>query len=45
MNALRGRWKNFVSSEQVCVVRLESREDLIDKLVYIATKPWWVGRR
>ena len=33
MNALRGRWENFFSSEQVCVVRLESREDVIDKLV------------
>lgn len=39
MNALRGRWENFFSSEQVCVVRLESREDVIDKLVYIATNP------
>jgi REP element-mobilizing transposase RayT len=39
MNALRGRWENFFSSEQVCVVRLETREDLIDKLVYIATNP------
>jgi hypothetical protein len=39
MNALRGRWENFFSSEQVCVVRLEDREALIDKLVYIATNP------
>jgi len=39
MNALRGRWENFFSSEQVCVVRLENREDVIDKLVYIATNP------
>ncbi len=39
MNALRGRWENFFSSEQVCVVRLETREDLIEKLVYIATNP------
>ncbi len=39
MNALRGRWENFFSSEQVCVVRLETREALIDKLVYIATNP------
>ncbi|HTL33138.1 MAG TPA: hypothetical protein VL326_08435 [Kofleriaceae bacterium] len=39
MNALRGRWENFFSSEQVCVVRLQSREDIIDKLVYIATNP------
>jgi REP element-mobilizing transposase RayT len=39
MNALRGRWENFFSSEQVCVVRLQNREDIIDKLVYIATNP------
>ncbi len=39
MNALRGRWENFFSSEQVNVVRLETREDLINKLVYIATNP------
>ena len=39
MNALRGRWENFFSSEQVCVVRLEKTEDLIEKLVYIATNP------
>ena len=39
MNALRGRWENFFSSEQVCVVRLETREDLINKLVYIAINP------
>ena len=39
MNALRGRWENFFASEQVCVVRFETREDLIDKLVYIATNP------
>ncbi len=25
------------TSEQVCVVQLETREDVIDKLVYIAT--------
>ncbi len=39
MNSLRGRWENFFSSEQVCVVRLETRDDLIDKLVYVATNP------
>lgn len=43
MNALRGRWENFFSSEPVCVVRLETREDLIDKLVYIATNPVKTG--
>lgn len=39
MNALRGRWENFFSSEQVSVVRLETHEALIRKLVYIATNP------
>jgi hypothetical protein len=39
MNALRGRWENFFSSEQPSVVRLETREALIRKLVYIATNP------
>jgi len=39
MNALRGRWENFFSSEQVCVVRLATTQDLIDKLAYIATNP------
>jgi biotin-(acetyl-CoA carboxylase) ligase len=38
-NALRGRWENFWSSEQVCVVRLVNREDVIAKLVYTATNP------
>ncbi len=39
MNALRGRWENFFSSEQVCVVRLENPSDVVDKLVYVATNP------
>lgn len=39
MNATLGRWENFFASEQVCVVRLPTREALIDKLVYIATNP------
>jgi putative transposase len=38
-NALRGRWENFWSSEQVCVVRLVGREAVMDKLVYTATNP------
>ena len=38
-NALRGRWENFWSSEQVCVVRLVDREDVMRKLVYTATNP------
>lgn len=43
MNVLRGRWENFFSSEQVSVVRLETRDDLINKLVYIATNPVKAG--
>jgi hypothetical protein len=38
-NALRGRWENFWSSEQVCVVQLVGRDDVMDKLVYTATNP------
>jgi REP element-mobilizing transposase RayT len=38
-NALRGRWENFWSSEQTCVVKLVGREAVIDKLVYTATNP------
>jgi hypothetical protein len=33
MNALRGRWENFFASEQVCVVRMDTREELIRRLV------------
>lgn len=43
LNVLRGRWENFFASEQACVVRLESRADVIDKLVYIATNPVKAG--
>jgi REP element-mobilizing transposase RayT len=38
-NALRGRWENFWSSEQVCNVRLVERRDVMNKLVYTATNP------
>jgi putative transposase len=38
-NALRGRWENFWSSEQTCVVKLVGRDAVIDKLVYTATNP------
>jgi hypothetical protein len=38
-NALRGRWENFWSSEQVCVVKLVDHEAVMDKLVYTATNP------
>lgn len=43
MNALRGRWENFFSSEQVGVVRTDTCEDLVDRLVYIATNPVKAG--
>lgn len=38
-NVLRGRWENFWSSEQTSVIRLESAEDILDKLVYAVTNP------
>jgi REP element-mobilizing transposase RayT len=38
-NAMRGRWENFWSSEQICVVRLMEREDVMNALVYAATNP------
>jgi putative transposase len=38
-NALRGRWENFWSSEQTCVVKLVGREAVLDKLVYTAANP------
>jgi REP element-mobilizing transposase RayT len=38
-NAFRGRWENFWSSEQVCVVRLVDAADVMRKLVYAATNP------
>ena len=43
VNALRGRWENVFATEQVCVVRLETVDELIDKLVYIATNPVKAG--
>lgn len=39
INAIRGRDENMWSSDQVSVVRLEGREDLLDKLAYTATNP------
>src|SRR5690606_11969553 len=38
-NALRGRWENFWSSEQTSVVRLESGEGVLNKLVYSVCNP------
>jgi REP element-mobilizing transposase RayT len=38
-NALRGRWENLWAAEEPCVVELVSTEDLLEKLVYVATNP------
>lgn len=38
-NAYRGRWENLWASEEPCVVDLMSADDLMDKLVYVATNP------
>lgn len=43
MNVVRGRWENFFSNQPVSVVELTEREDVIDKLVYIATNPVQAG--
>ena len=42
-NAQLGRWENFWASQQTNVVRLETDDDVIDKLVYIATNPVTAG--
>lgn len=39
VNALRGHWENFFAPGQTSVVRLETQDALIEKLVYIATNP------
>jgi hypothetical protein len=39
MNALRGRWENFWSSEQTSVLRLVDPTDVLDKMVYALTNP------
>jgi hypothetical protein len=38
-NCLRGRWENLWSSEEPCNVEVLMLEDLLDKLVYVATNP------
>ena len=38
-NALRGRWENLWSTDEPCTVEVMSTEDMVDKLVYIATNP------
>jgi len=39
MNAFRGRWENFFSTEEPCLVELVGRNDILDKLTYAATNP------
>lgn len=39
MNALRGRWESFWSSEQTSVLRLVDSADVLDKMVYALTNP------
>ena len=39
MNCLRGRWENFWSCEEVSVVHLVDRADVIDKVVYTLSNP------
>lgn len=39
LNALRGRWENMWASEQVSVVHLVNKADVLRKLVYAATNP------
>ncbi len=43
MNAHRGRWANFWSSEQTNAVRLVSPEALLDKLIYSVCNPVKAG--
>ena len=38
-NCLRHRWENFWASEETCVVRLETRDAVIDKLAYTFCNP------
>jgi hypothetical protein len=38
-NALRGRWENLWASGQTSVVRLVDTEDVLNKVVYVATNP------
>lgn len=38
-NALRGHWENLWSTEEPSAIELVTREDLLDKLVYVATNP------
>jgi REP element-mobilizing transposase RayT len=39
INAHRGRWENMWSIEPPCLIELEDRNAILDRLVYIATNP------
>ena len=39
INCLRGRWEHFWASEAPCIVRCETRADVVDKVVYTLTNP------
>src|SRR5690606_8778682 len=38
-NALRGRWENLWAAEEPCTIDIMNDEDLLEKLVYVATNP------
>lgn len=38
-NCLRGRWENMWATEQASVVKLVTRDAVVDKIVYTATNP------
>lgn len=39
MNARWGRWENFWSTEETCVTRLVSHQDVFDAVVYVLANP------
>ena len=39
LNAHHGRWENFWSTEETCCTRLVTRDDILDKVVYVLTNP------
>ena len=43
LNVYRGRWEAFWSSSKPSVVRLESAEDTLDKMVYVISNPVAAG--
>jgi len=43
LNALHGRWENFFSPGSYSMVRLESPEDILDKMVYTLVNPVRAG--